>query len=126
LGVTAKALIIESAFDRMLNTVENRFRMMGVPAFPMARLLVYWGGAQNGFSGLAHNPVDYAAAVACPTLIIHGEKDERVTVAQATAIHDRLVGPKQLRVVPGVGHEATESMSLEPWREIVVGFLGPK
>ena len=123
LGVPARALIIESAFDRMLSTIENRFRMIHVPAFPMARLLVFWGGVQNGFPGGAHNPVDYAAGVSCPTLLIHGERDERVTVAQARSIYDHLGGPRQLRIVPGVGHEATEQMSSALWREMVGGFL---
>jgi uncharacterized protein len=123
LGVRPGGLIVESAFDRMLSTVENRFAMMGVPAFPMARLLVFWGGVQGGFPGLAHNPADYAAGVLCPALLIHGEKDERVTVAQARSIFDQLRGPKDLRVVPGVGHEASEAMSDDDWRAMVAGFL---
>ena len=123
LNVEAKVLILESAFDRMLGTIENRFRMMHVPPFPMARLLVFWGGVQNGFPGSSHNPADYAATVTCPTLLLHGERDQRVTIAQASAIYDRLAGPKQLRIVPGVGHEATLEMAPELWREIVGGFL---
>ena len=123
LGTPASALIVESSFDRMLSTVANRFHIMSVPSFPMARLLVFWGGVINGFSGLGHNPADYAAGVTCPTLMIHGEKDDRVTVPQARAIYERLAGPKQLEVVPGSAHEVTEKMPAERWRELVGAFL---
>jgi uncharacterized protein len=125
LRTPAAALIVEAPFDRMLSTVENRFHMMGVPSFPMAHLLVFWGGVLSGFPGLAHNPADYGAGVTCPTLLIHGQNDDRVTVAQATGIYHRLTGPKQLAVVPGVGHEATEKLPAEAWREMVGAFLKP-
>jgi dipeptidyl aminopeptidase/acylaminoacyl peptidase len=123
LGVAAKAVIVEAPFDRMLSTVENRFRMMHVPAFPMASLLVFWGGAQNGFPGLQHNPGDYARGVTCPALLIHGERDDRVTVPQARAIFDGLAGRKQLQIVPRAGHEASESLSPAEWRKLVESFL---
>ena len=38
------AVVVESVFDRLLSTAENRFHSMGIPAFPMARLLIFWGG----------------------------------------------------------------------------------
>lgn len=123
LGLAPKAVIVEAAFDRMRSTVENRFHMMHLPAFPMARLLVFWGGFQNGFPGLAHNPVDYAADVTCPVLLIHGAQDDRVTVSEAQAIHAALRGPKTLRLVTGGRHEATAAMSPAEWRQLVEPFL---
>ncbi len=38
------AVVLEAVFASMLRTVENRFEIMGVPSFPSAMLLVYWGG----------------------------------------------------------------------------------
>jgi pimeloyl-ACP methyl ester carboxylesterase len=35
------AIIIECPFDRMLDTVANRFTSMGVPSFPAARMLLF-------------------------------------------------------------------------------------
>jgi uncharacterized protein len=124
LGTPGAALIVESVFDRMLGTVERRFQMMGLPAFPMARLLVFWGGVQNGFSALAHNPVDYAGKIRCPVLLVHGERDQRVALADVESIHRRLAGPNELRIVPGAGHEATEKMTDQDWQEMIGGFLG--
>ena len=56
--VQPDAIIAEAIFDKMLNTVRHRFEAMGVPSFPSAQLLVFWGGRQAGFNGFAHNPVD--------------------------------------------------------------------
>jgi alpha-beta hydrolase superfamily lysophospholipase len=122
-GLAPAALVVEAPFDRMLTTVEHRFQMMGFPAFPLAEMLVFWGGLQNGFNGFAHNPVDYASRVTCPTLILAGERDLRVRPEEARAIAERLGGPKKLAVVPGAGHEVTPTLSEGEWRGLVETML---
>ncbi|NJR40440.1 MAG: hypothetical protein HC781_18420 [Leptolyngbyaceae cyanobacterium CSU_1_4] len=62
------ALILESPFDRLLNTVRHRFEVMGIPSFPSAELIVFWGGVQLGIDGFNHNPVDYARSIDCPRI----------------------------------------------------------
>lgn len=42
--------------------------------------------------------------IVAPTLIVHGDADSCVPVAQAVVAHERLRGPKRLVVVPGGGH----------------------
>ena len=84
--IQPKAVIVECPFDRLLSTVESRFAAMGVPSFPSARLLVFWGGVQHDFNGFAHNPVEYARSVRCPVLLMHGKHDPRVTQEQVQAI----------------------------------------
>lgn len=59
-GVAPDAVVLESVFDSMLGTIRNRFDAMGVPSFPNAELLTFWGGRRFGFDGFAHDPVDYA------------------------------------------------------------------
>jgi len=117
------AIVVESPFDRLLSTVENRFDAMNVPSFPCARLLVFWGGAQHGFNGFAHNPVDYAVHVRCPVLHLHGELDPRVTQAQAAAIFDRFSGEKRFVLFPGVGHRPLLSERPGQWQEVISAFL---
>jgi pimeloyl-ACP methyl ester carboxylesterase len=95
-GVKPAAIIIECPFDRLLGTVEHRFAAMGLPSFPCAQLLVFWGGVQHGMNGFAHNPVEYAARVDCPALLLHGEADARVSVAEAQSLCSALTGEQQL------------------------------
>lgn len=122
-GVRPDALVLESPFDQLLSTVKNRFASMELPSFPLAHLLVFWGGVQQGFNGFQHNPVEYAAHVSCPTLLLHGAKDVRVTSAQTQAIFDRLGGDKRLEVFDTVGHSSYVAVEPAAWRQRVGAFL---
>jgi alpha-beta hydrolase superfamily lysophospholipase len=122
-NIQPKAVVFESPFDRLLSTVANRFTVRKLPAFPLARLMVFWGGLQHGFSGFAHNPVDYACAVECPTLLLHGEEDRLATKEEAEAVFANLAGEKQLAVFAGVGHQSYVSARPEQWKRTVAAFL---
>lgn len=122
-GVRPGAVIAECPFDRLITTVGNRFVAMGLPAFPCAHLLVFWGGVQHGFNGFRHNPVDYARGEHCPVLSLHGEQDTRVTRAQAEAVFENLAGEKRFELFPGVGHQSCLSARPEQWKRAVAEFL---
>jgi alpha-beta hydrolase superfamily lysophospholipase len=124
-GIGPRALVLECPFDRLLSTVENRFSAMGLPSFPGAGLLVFWGGVQQGFNGFKHNPADYAREVEIPTLLLHGATDPRVTLAQAEAVFANLQGPKRFELFPDTGHEPYIARGREQWRRAVAGFLAP-
>lgn len=121
--VKSAAIIIECPFDRLLGTVEHRFTAMGLPSFPCAELLVFWGGVQHGMNGFAHNPVEYAARVDCPTLVMHGDLDKRVSLAEVQAVYDALSGEKRLEIFPGVGHEACFRTRPDLWEREVTEIL---
>ena len=119
------AIILEAVFDKMLTTVKHRFSVMGVPTFPGAYLLVFWGGLQNGFWGFKHNPVEYATAVHCPTLILQGTDDPLVTVAEAEAVFTNIPSQhKQFERFVGGGHSPLAAHP-EQWKSIVSQFLAP-
>ena len=70
--VAPRAVVLEAPFDRLVTTVVHRFEAMGflaMLALPGAAVLVFWGSVDGGFNGFAHNPADYAARVAVPTLV---------------------------------------------------------
>lgn len=123
LGYTPAAMILECPFDRLLTTVGNRFGAMGLPAFPLANLLVFWGGVQQGFNGFEHNPVEYAARINCPVLHMQGADDQRVAREQAQAIFDKLAGEKKLEWFAGIGHRPYLMHRPEQWRRSVGDFL---
>jgi len=124
--VQPNAVIIECPFDRLLSTVESRFTAMGVPSFPSARLLVFWGGVQHGFNGFEHNPMDYARSVRCPVLLMHGRHDPRVTQEQAQAIYENLAGEKRFELFPDAGHQPCLSANPKLWRQTVAEFLAER
>ncbi|MDP2315901.1 MAG: alpha/beta hydrolase [Pseudomonadota bacterium] len=124
LGVSADRLVLENPFDRLVTTVGHRFEAMGLPAFPGAELLVFWGGVQHGFDGFAHDPVDYARGVTVPTLLMVGEGDDRAHPAEVAAIEAALAGPRYPMVVfPGAGHAGLWGADRARWEHEVEGAL---
>ena len=122
-GANPDAIIIEATFDSLLNTGKNRFHAMGLPGSPLAELLLFWGSVQNGFNMFSHNPVDYARAVKHPALILHGEKDERATSAQARSIAEAMEGNARLITYPEVPHMPIVEARPEDWTRDVAAFL---
>lgn len=103
--ISPSKIVLECPFGSMYETTAARFRMMHVPAFPMAALLDFWGGAQNGFWAFGHNPTDYAKKVHCPALLLYGEMDIKVSRREIDEIYTNLAGVKELKLYPQAGHE---------------------
>ena len=125
-NIQPDAIIVEAVFDKMLNTVRHRFEAMGVPAFPSAQLLVFWGGYQAHFNGFEHNPSDYAVSVRCPILFLHGTADPRAQLQEARRVYDAVPGPKRFEEFSGAVHEGTVVRFREQWTRAVAQFLSEK
>lgn len=123
LNIKPAGIILECPFDRMLTTAENRFETMGLPSFPAAQLLIFWGGRQFGFDGFANNPCDFARSVHCPASQMHGMRDPRVTPTQAKRVFDAMAGRKQWVEFASAGHESYLASDPDLWRESVREFL---
>ena len=123
-GIAPDAVILESVFDSLLGTIRNRFRAMGVPSFPSAELLVFWGGRQFGFDGFAHNPVDYAKSLQCHALFLHGADDPRATLAEGRRVFDAAPSRwKQFVAFENTGHDSYLAQHPAQWRAAVHPFI---
>jgi alpha-beta hydrolase superfamily lysophospholipase len=121
--VKPEGLILEAPFDRFVNTIGHRFEKMKLPEFPFAHLLVFWGGATNGFNGFTHNPIDYARSVHCPTLLMQGEYDELVG-ADVPGKFGAVLGSRgTIKTIPGAWHAFLFKSQPEIWRTNVREFL---
>lgn len=121
--LSINSLLIECPFGTMSETVGQRFDNMKVPRFPMAQLLVFWGGVQNGFCAFNHNPQEYAKAIKIPTLLMWGAKDKSVSKAETYQIFENLAGQKYLFIFPEAGHEDYLEKYNEKWQVAVSKFL---
>lgn len=119
----ASSIIIECPFGTMLETVRARFSTMKLPSFPMANLLVFWGGVQCGFNAFSHNPVDYASNISTPTLLLYGEKDEKVSRGEIDRIFSNLQGIKELKTYLTAGHENYLTKYETRWTEDISSFI---
>ena len=121
--VAPDAVILEAPFDRLLSTVGHRFEIMGLPSFPFAELLLFWGGRIAGMNSFAHNPVDYARNIHCPVLLLAGDKDRYVLPRETQGIFAALNTPKALHFFSGLSHQDFAKIRPLEWREQVSGFL---
>jgi len=118
-----QSIVLECPFGSLSETVEARFKMMGVPTFPMATLLTFWGGVQNGYWAFSHNPSEYAKFVSVPALILYGEQDQRVTLSESKEIFKNLQGRKGLVTYPNAGHNVFATENQQKWAKDVREFL---
>jgi len=116
-------IILECPFGSMYETVCVRFRLLHIPAFPFAGLLLFWGSVQNNFWAFAHNPSTYAQNVNCPVLLLYGAQDPKVSRAEINRIYQNLPGPKQLCIYPKAGHENYLTKYRPEWVRDVSAFL---
>jgi len=86
----------------------NLFSMQGTSDVP-SKLESYMG--QDSSRLLAHSPISYIKNTSTPTLIWHGESDQRVHVSQSYEFYSALKRqnvPTQFVVYPGQGHGITK------------------
>jgi uncharacterized protein len=122
--IKPKALVLECPFAEMQRTVSARFETMGVPAFPMAHLLLFWGSVPNGFWGFAHNPIEYAKNINTPTLLLYGANDETVNASERQTIFKNLANQKkQYNEYADTKHHELFSKNSLVWQNNVLLFL---
>lgn len=123
LGAQPDGLILASVFERMTGAIGARFNAMGLPAWPTAQTMAFWGGLQQGMNGLAWNPVDLAPRVRVPTLLLHGRLDTRAPLIMASNVMVRLAGPAELAVFETAAHESLHRRDPARWQEAVGPWL---
>jgi hypothetical protein len=121
--IAPSGIIIECPFGTMYKTVSARFRLMKVPSFPMAGLLVFWGGTINGFWAFGHNPTTYAKSITTPTLLLYGAQDPKVSRQEIDEIFTNLQGEKQLKIYQNAGHENYLTKYSSEWQDDIADFL---
>lgn len=116
-------IILECPFGSMYETVCARFKTMNAPTFPMAGMLVFWGGVQNGFWAFGHKPTEYAKSIDCPVLLLYGEKDEKVSRKEIDEIYVNISSVKKLITFPDAAHENYLNQYSSEWIVGVTSFL---
>ena len=122
-GAKPDAIVAVAVFADLVQTVRNRFHLVGLPASPVAELMVFWGGVQRGFNGFRHNPADDAARLTLPVLVLQGGRDGRAPAEDGRAIFARLAGPRALHIFPEGTHVNITGGDLDGWITAVNTFL---
>jgi len=117
-------IILEMPFGSLKEAVKGRMRIMGIPGEPMATLLTFWGGTEQGFWAFNLNPSEYARNIYCPVLLQWGANDSRVTKTETEEIFDNLgATEKKLVIYETAKHESLCSKEPQKWQNEIKGFL---
>lgn len=122
-GARPDVAIAESVFDTLPEAIRERFRLMRVPPFPGAEVLLFWGSVRLGINGFAHDTIAYAREITTPVLVIHGEADNRAPWRRAQKVRDALRGPAEFLLIPGAGHVNVCLTDPERWSRAVADLL---
>jgi fermentation-respiration switch protein FrsA (DUF1100 family) len=91
----------------------------------MIRRAFVIAGERGSFDVDAVSPVQAAARIRVPVLLVHGALDRETPPAHSQRIFDALAGPKRLLIVDGVGHNHSLTASIweeiQQWIESVIG-----
>ena len=120
-----RAVVAESAYTSLEDNVTNGVRQVaGLPPFPFAPLVIFFGQQEAGLDITAVRPVDDMASISPrPILIVHGELDETIPVANAHRLYEAAGEPKELYVIPNAGHAGLVQAGAEEYVRRVVGFF---
>lgn len=121
--IDVDGVVLECPFGSLRKTTYARFAIMNIPGFPLADLLLFWGGVQNGYWAFSFNPSDYAKKIYQPVLLLYGEQDKEVSREEIGEIYQNLAGAKYLRTYPESKHESYLKKYPEKWTNDVSNFL---
>lgn len=122
-GLEPDGIALDSTYGRLLATVKARFHRMGLPATPLAELLVFWGGVRLGASGFEQLPAEFARSVRCPTLVLHAEDDASISTESARELFAALGGWKRFSEYPGSQHGGLMRADPDRWRRDLAELL---
>lgn len=117
------AIIAEAPYASLVDTVGQRFHLLGLPTTPGAQLLTFWGSVWAGFWAFDLRPVDDAHRITVPTLVLSGALDERAPPEDGAAIVAGLRGPGRHVVLDGTGHQLGLWTRPETWGAAVERVL---
>jgi uncharacterized protein len=98
-------IVLEAVYPTIDRATSNRLRNYLGPLGPLgAPLLLSQLRFRLGVSADQLRPVDHIASVHCPVLVINGLNDRRTTPEDARMLYASARSPKELWLVPKVGH----------------------
>ncbi len=118
------AIILDSVYSSLYQNIANRFNFVyGLPKFPFATSITFFGGLLFNTNGFNVAPVKYIDEIGVPILIIQGDSDNSVSTIEAEQLYDRAMNPKYLWLVKGAGHAQSYETHKQVYESQLLGFF---
>lgn len=123
LHIKPDGVILQSPYFRFLKRSDNLIHMAPIPTYITSSIFTFWTGQLNGFNAFVHDPITYAQNIECPTLLIHGMNDQRISYSDSKKIYDELPPHSELGVFSKSGHESILKKEEPNWIYLVTNFM---
>ena len=116
-----QAMVLQAVYPNLRAAIFNRiaFRLGGPLAALGEPFLSYQSWPRYGVSPDRLAPAEAIRAYRGPVLIMGGEDDRYTGPAETRALYDAAPGPKELWLLPGLGHAAMGSIFTDAYRQRV-------
>jgi len=119
------AVVVESPFTTLEDNVSDGVReLTGLPPFPFAPLVVFFGQQQTGVDIRSVRPIDVIGQISPrAVLLIHGAKDTLIPVENSYRLYAAAREPKQLYILPEVAHGGFLQAEPQVFPTTILDFL---
>ena len=120
-----RAVVAQSAFTSIEENVASGVRQIaGLPPFPFAPLVIFFGELETGLKIGQVRPVDEIAQIAPrAVLLMHGGQDRLLSSDNSQRLYDAAGEPKELVYFPTAAHSGLLASDPELWERSVVRFF---
>src|SRR3989338_5404932 len=119
-----RGLILESTYTDLYQNAARRLKSVyGLPKFPFATAITFFGGFSIGVNGFSISPLKSIHQVNKPVLLIHDSLDDSVSVEDSRLLYDSANEPKELWIVNNANHTSGYDAQLSEYRTKVIVFL---
>jgi dipeptidyl aminopeptidase/acylaminoacyl peptidase len=120
-----RAMVAESTYTSVEDNVADSVRALtGLPAFPFAPLIVWFGEREADLDIGQVSPVDVIGTISPrAVMIVHGEQDSVLPAKNAERLYAAAGEPKELYLVPGADHYGLVQAQPEEYPRRIVGFF---
>jgi len=120
-----RAVVTNSAFSSLSDTVETSIRFFtGLPPFPFAPLILFWGQLQAGFR---HRDIDATIWIRQisprPVFLMQGGADTIISSSSGQKLFDAAGEPKELWYDPEIAHAQFDTLRKDEYERRVVAFF---
>lgn len=120
-----KALAANCAFSSLEDTVNVSIKSItGLPPFPFAPLILWWGEQESGLSASDINAKVWISTLSPrPVFLMQGGADNVVSSDSGQRLYDAAGEPKTLWFEPALGHTEFDVSMADEYEKRVVGFF---
>jgi fermentation-respiration switch protein FrsA (DUF1100 family) len=117
--------VAQSAFTSIEENVASGVRQIaGLPPFPFAPLVIFFGELETGLSIGQVRPVDEIAQIAPrAVLLLHGGQDRLLSAENSQRLYEAAGEPRELVYFPTAAHGGLMASDAALWERSVVGFF---